>query len=334
MKLPNGYGSVTKLSGKRRKPYMIRKTLGYTPEGKEIRQVIGYTATKQEALTLLAEYNKKPWDIDQSKMTFTDVYNLWLERGANDLAPNTVRSYQSKYKNYCQDLYDIPYKDIRAYHFENVIEGCGKSNGTKNTIRKLFRQLDRTALANDIITTQYSELLKSKTEEEAHREPFTEKEIKTLWEHVNDKDVDLVLILIYTGFRREEFINITKESIDFENWIITGGSKTKAGKNRKVPVHPRIRPLILNRIENSPDGKLFSYSGNAFSERFKWCLHSLGMKHIPHECRHTLRTRLDNAGANKIVIDLILGHRSSGTGERTYTHKTIDQLHEAINLLD
>lgn len=28
MKLPNGYGSVVKLSGKRRKPWMVRKTTG------------------------------------------------------------------------------------------------------------------------------------------------------------------------------------------------------------------------------------------------------------------------------------------------------------------
>ena len=29
MKLPNGYGSVVKMSGKRRKPYMVRKTIGW-----------------------------------------------------------------------------------------------------------------------------------------------------------------------------------------------------------------------------------------------------------------------------------------------------------------
>ena len=29
MKLPNSYGSISKLSGKRRKPYIIRKTTGY-----------------------------------------------------------------------------------------------------------------------------------------------------------------------------------------------------------------------------------------------------------------------------------------------------------------
>lgn len=29
MRLPNGYGGVTKLSGRRRKPYMVRKTIGW-----------------------------------------------------------------------------------------------------------------------------------------------------------------------------------------------------------------------------------------------------------------------------------------------------------------
>ena len=29
LKLPNGYGSVTKLSGNRRKPYLARVTLGW-----------------------------------------------------------------------------------------------------------------------------------------------------------------------------------------------------------------------------------------------------------------------------------------------------------------
>ncbi len=37
MKLPNGYGSVTKLSGARRRPYMVRITTGYDYEGRQQR---------------------------------------------------------------------------------------------------------------------------------------------------------------------------------------------------------------------------------------------------------------------------------------------------------
>jgi len=46
------------------------------------------------------------------------------------------------------------------------------------------------------------------------------------------------------------------------------------------------------------------------------------------------RSRLDLAGANKRGIDLIMGHKSKDVGERVYTHKTIKELREAIELLD
>ena len=51
MKLPNGYGSVSKLGGKRRKPFIVRKTLGYhinEETGKVAPDsiTIGYTKTR------------------------------------------------------------------------------------------------------------------------------------------------------------------------------------------------------------------------------------------------------------------------------------------------
>lgn len=334
MRLPNGYGSVYKVSGNRRKPWAVVKSEGYDPNGKLKRKLIGYAKTKEEGLEMLANYNKKPWDVKQKKLTFSEVFDLWLEKDTSDLAPNTVRSYVSKYKNYCQDLYDMPYADLRTYHFETVIENSGKSNGTKNIIRKLFRQLDKTALKFEIIETEYSVLIKSKKEEASARIPFTEEEIRTLWEHKDDKYVDTVLILLYTGLRRNEFVFLTVDDVDLNEGTITvKRSKTDAGR-RIVPIHDRILPLVEYLVENAKDDRLIHYSSNAFSEHFKMCLLGLGMEHIPHECRHTLSTRLDNAGVNRKIIDLILGHRSSGIGERVYTHKTLLQLKDAINLLE
>ena len=59
----------------------------------------------------------------------------------------------------------------------------------------------------------------------------------------------------------------------------------------------------------------------------------LNMKHTPHECRHTFRTKLDSVGVNKKCIDLMMGHKSKDVGERTYTHKTLEELKEAIELI-
>lgn len=60
MKLPNGYGSVTKMSGRRRNPWVSRKTDGYEldPEKGTKKQkyiIIGYAPTKAEGLKMLAD---------------------------------------------------------------------------------------------------------------------------------------------------------------------------------------------------------------------------------------------------------------------------------------
>lgn len=53
--------------------------------------------------------------------------------------------------------------------------------------------------------------------------------------------------------------------------------------------------------------------------------------HLPHDCRHTAATKLFNAEVNSTIIKLILGHSSDDVTERVYTHKTYEQLVEAIN---
>ncbi|KAF0193429.1 MAG: Site-specific recombinase XerD, partial [Bacillota bacterium] len=62
-------------------------------------------------------------------------------------------------------------------------------------------------------------------------------------------------------------------------------------------------------------------------------MNELKLNHTPHECRHTFRSRLDSAGANKVCIDLMMGHKSKEVGERVYTHKTIEELKSAIELI-
>lgn len=82
----------------------------------------------------------------------------------------------------------------------------------------------------------------------------------------------------------------------------------------------------------------YFFSNSVIIKRQKNCLRmmimqQLQMQHTPHECRHTFRSRLDSAGANKVCIDRIMGHKSKGTGERVYTHKNIEELKMNIELI-
>ena len=71
MRNPNGYGTVAKLSGNRRRPYIVKKVIGWNDKGHPIYDIVGYTETREAGNMLLAEYNRDPWDVDRAKITLS-----------------------------------------------------------------------------------------------------------------------------------------------------------------------------------------------------------------------------------------------------------------------
>lgn len=331
MKLPNKYGSISKLSGKRRRPYIVRKP---DESGKCV--IIGYTATREEGLALLAAYNANPWDIDKAKITLQELFDLWQEKKAPKLGKSNQNSLKSAFK-YCAPLGGLPYRQIKAYQMQDIIDSCGKGYSTQGAIKNLWGHLDRFAMELDVISKCYSDLLKSESIPETSRQPFSKEEISRLWEHQSEEWVDTVLIFIYSGWRISELLALRPEDIDLKAGTMRGGTKTKAGKGRIVPIHPKIRGFVEARLEdNAP--RLISQNGKPLSTtayRGYWAdiMGNLEMQHTPHECRHTFETLLDAAGGNRRCIDLLMGHTSKDTGNRVYNHKTIEELRATVELI-
>ena len=70
MKLPNKYGSITKLSGNRRRPYIVRISDGVVfdeeLEGFKInRPILGYFSSREEALAALVDYHNNPYELNK-----------------------------------------------------------------------------------------------------------------------------------------------------------------------------------------------------------------------------------------------------------------------------
>lgn len=336
MRLPNGFGSVAKLSGNRRRPYIVKKTVGWKENGQPISAIIGYAATREEGLILLAQYNKSPWDVNQAKITLQGLYDLWWEKKAPKMGKSNQDSLKAAFK-YCQALADIPYRDIKSFQMQETIDKCGKGYSTQAAIKNLWGHLDNLALELDVTSRQYSNLLTSAPIPPTQRTPFTDKEISTLWEHVTEPWVDTVLIFLYTGWRISELLGLCPEDIDLKEGTMRGGVKTKAGKNRVVPIHSRIRPLVEARLADAGP-RLICYDGkpvpsSTYRTFWREVMSNLGMSHVPHECRHTFESRLDSAGGNRRCIDLLMGHVSKDTGNRIYNHKTLSELAATVELI-
>ncbi|WP_294764301.1 site-specific integrase [uncultured Fusobacterium sp.] len=341
MKKANGNGSVSKLSGIRRKPYIARVTLGWDEStGRQIRKTIGTYVTQKEAQKALIDYLDNPYDLDLSNILFKDVYEKWSKLKYPKVNHSAILGYQSAYNN-VEKLHNMKIKDIKARHLQEAIDSCSKGQATKKKIKFLFGQMFAYAMQNDIITKDYSEFVDiGKASEESKREPFSNKEIELLWKHIDDIEfIDTILIMIYSGFRIGELLELETKNIDLVNMTMTGGLKTEAGKNRLVPIHPKIFPLIEKRYNKDNQYLIINFKGkkmkydNYYKEKFIPIMEQLNMEHRPHDCRHTFATLLSNANANATAIKKMIGHESYATTEKIYTHKDIEELRKNVELI-
>lgn len=348
MKNPNGYGSVVKLSGKRRKPFWVRKTIGWNEKGHPIYKTIGYCATREEGNMLLAEYNKNPWDVDRVKITLQELFDLWKEKKISKLGKSNQSALKSAYKH-IKKLSSMRYKEIKSFHMQDCIDSCGKGYATQSAIKNLWGHLDHFALELDIITRCYSDLLTTAPVPQTSRERFSDAEIKKVWKIYNEyqdgKDfgelpvewIDTVLILIYSGFRISELLTLKTANVNLKDGTFKGGIKTSAGKDRIVPIHSQILPLVKHRL-NLNSEFFINVDGDIllqYKYRSYWnaLMTFMKIEKTPHECRHTFESILDSKGANRKCIDLMMGHVSKDVGNRVYNHKTLEELKTAIELL-
>lgn len=341
MKLPNGFGSISKQGGKRRNKYRVRATIGWSEEGKQIYKELGYKPSYKEAMELLLLYHENPNLIDSKSITFKEVYKKWSESKYKGLSTSSIEGYLWAY-GYCKELYDIPFADLRLVSLQNIINKADGKYSTQKKIKGFFSLLYDYAIANDIMNKNYANYLDlNKPVKKVVKIPFSEKEINILWNNVDKLEfVDTVLILIYTGMRIEELLSLKRENIFLNKNYMIGGLKTEAGINRIIPIHPKIKPLIENWYNNSTsEYLLYNAANNKIDYRnyhgriWKEIMNTLNMNHTPHETRHTFASLMDDAGANKLCIKLIMGHRVNDITDGVYTHKTIESLHEAIRLI-
>ena len=349
MKLPNGYGSVTKLSGKRRNPYMVRKTKGYRYDEESDKYVqeyviIGYAKTKADGLRMLAEYNDNPYDEIASKMTFSDIYSEWSKQKFPTISHSNIVGYTASYKA-CVDIYNKKFKDIKLKDLQDVIDNCGKNYPTLKKIKVLFNQLYDFALKNDICHKNYSDYVdiakyKDRNPNKYDRNKFEPEEIERIWLHKDDMYYQIILMLIYNGTRISEFLNLKKENVHLEEqYFDVISSKTENGI-RKVPIADKVLPFYrswyflepkCSYLLHTPDGKHFVYR-NYYDSYFIPLMEQLDISRTPHCCRHTCISLLADAGVEPSTIKKIVGHSGAmNVTERVYMHLDIQTLIDAIN---
>ena len=196
-------------------------------------------------------------------------------------------------------------------------------------------------MKNDIIVKNYAALIELPKFEEVKKERFSDPEVKKLEDTArNDRWVSVVLIMIYTGFRISELMRLTRFNVDLERQLITGGMKTEAGKDRIIPIHPKIAEHIRTWYNRGGDRLICKDNGSKMSadyfrkNYYYQALEAAGVRRlVPHTTRHTFCSMLAEAGVDPLYIKELAGHTQYSFTADKYTHPQIGELQDAISKL-
>lgn len=340
IKMGNGQGSVYRLSGNRRKPYvaMITVKTVYDEEKDNYitkRKALGYFKTQTEARQCLAEYNVDKYDADMIGMSFGDIWKKILPDLEKELSKSRIDSFNSCYA-YLKPIENMKVADIRTAHLQKVIDDCQKSSGTKGCVKTMMSKVFDYAMKNDLIKKDYSAYVTyQKEDSKIKRKLFDSEYICGLLEGSFKHEDAVTLILLYTGMRVRELLNNKVENLDLANRTLYIPKELAKNKSsvRYVPLHEDIIPLLE---------KFVSY-GNQYitarNSKQKMCyqnyyeyLKKLG--HTPHDARHTFVTRARECGIDAFVLQRIVGHSSKSITENVYTHLSNEELVAEISKIN
>lgn len=336
MKLQNGSGSIVELSGNRRKKYAVRITTGWK-DGKQVRKYLGYYESQTEAMIALAEYHKNGVDTDLSKSTVDEVYQMWYKRLERKNSTAVLSTARTAYKH-LQPLLKIQMSKLKQTHLQDWLDAIDLKPSSKGKVRSSAYQLFEFALANDIVTKNYAKGLEINEKIEKAGTVFSPEQLKWLWENHDQEIVRTTLILIYTGTRISELLQMNKATIFLDSNYMIGGVKTEAGKNRVIPIHHRIKPFIEQQLEKGKyiltkrDGQPMTYRG--FYTNYQTLMKNLGWKHTVHDARKTGISLMHSAGIPMETVRMIAGHAADGVTEKHYIYKEPEELVREINKIE
>lgn len=346
MKRPNGYGTITKLSGARRKPYAVR-VAQRDEKGRIVQRYLSFHATQKEAWEALESYVRKRKGGEAPApeslgVTLREVYELWSARKYEGAGKSLIGGYRASWKRVSRYAL-TPVRNIGVDQWQAIVDDAERGGLSKAAIDsdiKLIHALCAYAMERDWIIKDYSQFVRLPSIPPKHEKgAFSLQEIDELeaMARAGAPGADAALVLCYTGWRITEFLQLTPASYDPLEKTLTGGIKTKAGKNRIVPIHPRIQPYIDRWLARG-EPYLYTWGQSRGDGSFRRTLFRPLMERLrrpaatPHWCRHTFASLLHSANAKELNIKRLMGHSDKDVTEH-YTHISLEELRNTILLL-
>ena len=321
----NGTGSVWRLPNGH---WIATVTLGYSvdEDGKRHRATRSRVfAKKVDAINAIPQLKR---EAPRIAITLGELLDRWLP--THEAGKSTLDGYKAAVKHF-EALRWVKLDALTIDDLQDCIDECGHGRRTKENMRTALGLAYKDGIPRHLVPgdLNLAQFLRVDGEAAAHRDSFTDVQIERI-RKAGTPETDVVLAMIYLGFRPSEFLSLTADDYDPAQRCFVGGAKTEAGKGRTVTVSPKILAIVQRLVAEGgylvhrPDGRPWPLK--LFTEKvFYPALEAAGIqnpivevaggverhKFTPHSCRHTFATLMKRVGGSDKDKQGLIGHASA-----------------------
>jgi len=281
----------------------------------------------------------------QRKITFAEVAERWVKQ-CNHRARTATSRDQILRVHLLPTLGPRPIRSITTSDLRDLVVALREEDYSPGTIRNIVgivNPIMKLALADDLITKNPTSGLRLEPARPATRVELSPRQCELMLLHAGDYYRPLIYLLLVTGVRVGEALDLRVGDVDFEKMqVVVTESKTAAGR-RRISLCANDLRVIRQQIEAmygsepNPSRHLFlGVRGRPVNDGFlrtrviSKIIRDSGLpKFTPHDLRRAHATMLVDAGMNPLVVKERMGHASIETTLAYYARPTARALETA-----
>lgn len=289
---------------------------------------------------------KELLELDYTEGSIQDAFDVFKSKNSNK-SKSTIDSYDYFYaflqhkfnvKNSCLVITKKSAEDFFLYI--NKLEGY--SQNTKFGVIKNFSKFLKFLFEYNYIPKPFAINSDVKTRmPKGDPKIFSDADRKKILNSLGKQEKNnnfklMVNMLMYTGLRPSDIIDITVDQVDLKKMLIKFRS-SKVDKWYYRPIHPKLKTILRQRIKEVKSGRLFDYAevknmGKAFSRY----LEDIKLDHKDYDLR-TFRkdfiSRCQEAGIQISAASMLAGHSKITTTMEYYTTLSPEYLRKELDKL-
>ena len=241
--------------------YEKKITLGRDPSGMPVRKSI-YAKTKAElerkVFDARQEWLQTAQSVEGEQITLVAYCRRWLEVEKAGVAVTTRKNYSVWINKHIAPYFsDMLLADITQAEITDFIVRFRDRPATAKQIRKLLVQIIDSAEDHGLIapgTLKARKLPVPTIKKEQKRRALTEDEKQALFTaDLTERERSFVLMLYFTGLRREEALALTNDAVDLKNKLVTVKQVRVMATPSKAEIIPTAKSATSLRSVPLPD---------------------------------------------------------------------------------